>query len=160
MKLRLERIIYSPRNMVWDQYTAPGNRTRWDPLLKNYRVIHGKPGHPGALATMTYQENGIAIRTAEWVIDRQAPTVYRTICDAPLGTMRVDSHFEAVDEGTRWALAADMRFNRLRLRFLSPLLRHRVRARLARDMANFSAFLDGRDREPGRGAVSLDPPSY
>lgn len=143
MKVRLLRRINEPREKVWDEYTAPGNRIRWDPTLVSYETIQGKPGHPGALAHVTYSEHGVALETTEWVTERTEPAVYRAVYDSAIGVLRVESRFDPVVAGTRWTLFADIRFKGFKLKLLAPILRGRLRKRLERDMDRFIDYLDG-----------------
>lgn len=149
MKLQLQRTIPSRIQKVWDEFTTPGNRVRWDSTLSSYETIQGKAGHPGALAHVTYEENGIAIETTEWVVERTPPIVYRAVYDSPLFILRLENRFRGQGAGTSWSMFADARFKGAWLKLLSPVLRVRLRRRLERKMNDFTSYLGaGEDDVP------------
>lgn len=150
MKLRLQRTIPSRIQRVWEEFTTPGNRVRWDSTLSSYETIQGKAGHPGALAHVTHEEDGVAIDTTEWVVERTAPIVYRTVYDSPQLILRLDNRFRGQGDGTSWSILAEARFKGVWLKLLSPVLR--LRLRLEREMDDFASYLGAGENDTSQSA--------
>ena len=57
MKYKLEITIHKPRADVWQAFDSTENLKQWQPSLKKFEHVSGTPGQPGAVSTLTYEEN-------------------------------------------------------------------------------------------------------
>ena len=73
MKFRLELPINKPRANVGKAFDNPQNMNKWQPSLISFERISGKPGQPGAVSKLTFEEHERQFELLERITYRDEP---------------------------------------------------------------------------------------
>lgn len=142
MKLRFQVDIEAGKTAVWDAFEAAGNKVRWQQNFLGYRVKSGRPGQPGAVAELVFDEGDRQVTLTETITERRAPDFLAATYESPqVGTLIVH-HFDALDDGrTRWSSWCNFRFRGL-MRVMALFAVGRIRRRMEDDMQRFKRMVE------------------
>jgi len=116
MKYRCTIDIHLPRERVITLFDDPANLKRWQPTLRSFEALDGKPGSVGARSKLTYKKGGREMVMTETITVRDLPERFAGTYAMDGVDNTVDNRFTAVDaDTTRWD--ADVEF-----KFTNPLL--------------------------------------
>jgi uncharacterized protein YndB with AHSA1/START domain len=142
MKHKAEIIIHAPRERVWAAFDNPDNLPRWQQGLESFAHKSGTPGQPGAVAELTYDENGRKVVLTETVSERREQEFLAGIYDSDFGTTTVVNQFEQIDDhSTRWTMWCHFRFRGL-TKLLALFMRSSIRKRTDADLQRFKTFAE------------------
>ncbi len=114
MKFASEVIINRPLAQVLDLIMAPGNFTKWQPGVKEFKLLSGVQGQPGAQARVVIETMGVKLEMTETIVERKLPDVYTLRYDGKGVHNLVENRFSAVGPTqTRWAVTNELHFSPL-----------------------------------------------
>jgi carbon monoxide dehydrogenase subunit G len=148
MKFTLQLPISKPRMEVWKAFDNPENMKRWQPSLISFERVSGEQGRPGAVAKLTYEENGRQFALMEKVTHRQElqrlDGVYE---NAFADTIVRNTFMEQGSDQTLWAVETEYKFKTLLMRILGPIMKKNFVARTQKEMERFKEIVEGREGE-------------
>ena len=135
MKFTLELPINRSRTEVWNAFDNPENMKKWQPSLILFERISGVQGQPGAMASLTYEENGRKFALIEKVTHREETQrldgVYEN--DFADNTLR-NTFIEQGSDQTLWVVETEFKFKTLIMRILGPTMKKNFVARTQKDI--------------------------
>ncbi len=142
MKLKFETVIDADLDTVWAAFDDPHNTTRWQQNLESFRHVSGKPGQPGAISELVYDENGKKVVMKETITERRKPDFLAGTYDSPMGKTLIVNHFEAIDDNsTRWTAWCNFTFQGL-MKIISLFVAGTIRKRTEGDMERFKLMVE------------------
>ena len=143
MKFTLELPINRSRTEVWNAFDNPENMKKWQPSLILFERISGVQGQPGAMARLTYEENGRKFALIEKVTHREETQrldgVYEN--DFADNTLR-NTFIEQGGDQTLWVVETEFKFKTLIMRILGPTMKKNFVARTQKDMERFKEMVE------------------
>jgi uncharacterized protein YndB with AHSA1/START domain len=150
MKMKHERIIRAGRNLVWAKFDDPGNLSRWQPTLESFTQVAGKPGQPGAVAQLVYNEKGKRVVMTETVTERRQPHFLAGTYESAWASSLVVNHFEEIDENTtRLVSYSNMKFKGI-MRVMALFAAKSIRDRVEADLNRFKLLVETEAAGSGR----------
>lgn len=142
MKLNNELIIDAKRETVWSAFDDSSMRSKWQTGLTAWRQISGKPNQIGAVAELTYEENGRSRKATETVTERRQPSFLATTYESKQRNMLTVNSFESVGgKQTRWSVWSNIRFRGVAT-MTSLFSANRIRQQLEDDMQRFKLLVE------------------
>ena len=144
MKYKLEITIDKPRADVWQAFDSTENLKQWQPSLKKFEHISGTPGQPGAVSTLTYEENDREFSLTEKVTHRDEPSQFDGLYENEFSTNSIKNSFiEKGENETLWIVETKFSFKTLIMKILGPIMKRNFVRRSYRDMERFKEFAEG-----------------
>ena len=138
MKFKLELPIDKPRADVWQAFDDPENMKKWQPSLMSFEPISGKPGRPGAVSRLTYNEGGREFSLIEKVTHRDELNELDGVYENKFADNIVRNRFiEQGKDQTLWVVETEFRFKTFLMRILGPIMKKNYVTRTQRDMERF-----------------------
>lgn len=142
MKHKAEVIIDAPRDHVWATFDNPDNMARWQPMLESFVHKSGTPGQVGAVAELTYRENGRKIVMTETINERREPDFLAGIYESDFGTTTIVNQFEQLDEKkTKWTMWCNFRFRGF-MKMMALFMGGSIRKRTNDDLQRFKELAE------------------
>ncbi len=143
MKYTLELPINKPRTEVWEAFDNPQNIKQWQPSLTSFQALSGRPGQPGAISKLTYEEHGRTFELIEKVIYREEPNRFESTFENDFAVNTVRNTFtEETKEQTLWVVETEYKFKTLVMRIAGPLMKKNYVARTQKDMERFKEMVE------------------
>jgi len=73
MKLSYEITIDAGLDKVWAAFDNADNMGRWQQNFVSYTPVSGRPGEPGAVAELVFDEKGKKVVLRETITERRVP---------------------------------------------------------------------------------------
>lgn len=144
MKYKLEITIHKPRADVWQAFDSTENLKQWQPSLKKFEHASGTPGQPGAVSTLTYEENNREFSLTEKVTHRDEPSQFDGFYENEFSTNIIKNSFiEKGENETLWIVETKFSFKTLIMKILGPIMKRNFVRRSYRDMERFKEFAEG-----------------
>ena len=142
MKMKYEAEINACREFVWATFDNPDNLSRWQPTLESFTHQAGKPGQPGAVSELVYNENGKKLTTTETVTERRKPDFMAGYYDNAWATTLIVNHFEEVDDNTtRFVSYTNVKFKGI-MKVMSLFAARSIRSRVEADINRFKLLVE------------------
>lgn len=142
MKMKYEAEINACRELVWATFDNPDNLSRWQPTLESFTHQAGKPGKPGAVSELVYNENGKKLTTTETVTERRKPDFIAGHYDNAWATTLIVNHFEEVDDNTtRFVSYTNVKFKGI-MKVMSLFAARSIRSRVEADINRFKLLVE------------------
>ena len=144
MKFKLELTINKPRAEVWKAFDSTENLKRWQPSLKKFEHVSGTPGQPGAVSTLTYEENDREFTLTERITFREEPNRFDGVYENEFSESVIKNTF--IEQGaneTLWVSETRFKFKTLLMKIIGPLMKRNFVRRTYRDMERFKEFAEG-----------------
>jgi uncharacterized protein YndB with AHSA1/START domain len=143
MKFTLQLPINKPRIAVWEAFDNPENMKTWQPSLISFNRVSGVQGQPGAVARLTYEENGRQFALIEKVTRREEPQRLDGVYENDFADNIVKNEFiEQGKDQTLWVVETEFKFKTLIMRILGSIMKKNFVARTKRDMDRFKEMLE------------------
>lgn len=143
MKFTLELSISRPRTEVWKAFDNPQNMSKWQPMLVDVETVSGTQGQPGAVSTLTYEENGRQFSLVEKITYRDEPNRLDGVYENNFADNTVKNTFiEQSPDETLWIVETKYKSKTFIMRILGPLLKKNFVARTQRDMERFKEMVE------------------
>ena len=137
MKLNYEITIDAGLDKVWAAFDNADNMVRWQRNFQSYTPISGRPGEPGAVAELVFDEKGKTVVLRETITERREPDFLAGSYESEHGTTIIVNHFEAIDASTtRWSSWCNFTFTGF-MKFMSLFIGNVIRMRTEGDMQRF-----------------------
>ena len=148
MKFTLELPINKPRTEVWKAFDNPENMKKWQPSLIVFERLSGAQGQPGAVAKLTFDENGRKFALIEKVTHREEMQRLDGVYENDFADNIVRNTFiEQGNDQTLWVVETEYKFKTLIMRILGPLLKKNFVARTQQDMERFKEMVESQQGE-------------
>ncbi len=142
MKFASEVTINRPREQVLDLIMAPGNFTKWQPGVKEFQLLSGVQGQPGARARVIIETMGVKLEMVETIVKRQLPDVYTLRYDGKGVQNLVENRFYEAGPGqTRWTMTNELHFSPLTA-VASGFIKDIIAKQNAESMRRFKAWVE------------------
>ena len=141
MKMKFEVEVDAEPATVWAAFDSTDNLQKWQPTLVSIEHKTGQPGHPEAVAELTYDENGRRIVMTETITERREPDFMAGTYESNHGTSLIVNTFEKLDNGTRWTAWHNMRFSGM-AKLFAIFVQKKVRKRIEDDMQRFKLMVE------------------
>jgi len=142
MKLKFETMIDASVEAVWAAFDNPDNMPRWQQNLESFHHVSGKPGQPGAVSELIYDEKGKKVILKETITERRDPNLLAGTYESPMGTTLIVNHFEVVaDKSTRWTSWCNFTFQGF-MKIMSLFVAGIIRKRTEADMERFKLMVE------------------
>jgi hypothetical protein len=143
MKFTLELPINRSRMEVWNAFDNPENMKEWQPSLILFERISGVQGQPGAMAKLTYEENGRKFALIENVTHREEKQRLDGVYENDFADNLVRNTFiEQGSDQTLWVVETEFKFKTLIMRVLGPVMKKNFAARTQKDMERFKEMVE------------------
>jgi uncharacterized protein YndB with AHSA1/START domain len=114
VKFTSEVIVDRPRERVLELFTTPGNVPKWQPGVRESRLLSGQLGYPGARARVVIETHGLKLEMIETIVERRLPDVYTVRYDGRGFKNLVENCFYEDGPGrTRWVMSNTLEFSPL-----------------------------------------------
>lgn len=148
MKFTLQLPINKPCTEVWNAFDNPDNMKKWQPSLLSFDRISGTRGQPGAVARLTYEENGQQFALIEKVTYREEAKRLDGVYENDFADNIVRNTFIAEgSDATLWVVEAEYKFKTLIMQILGPIMKKNFVARTQRDMECFKEMMEHQEGE-------------
>lgn len=138
MKYKLELTIEKSRAEVWKAFDNTENMKQWQPSLKKFAHVSGTPGQPGAVSTLTYEENDREFTLTERITLREEPNRFDGIYENKFSESVIKNTFiEQAANETLWVSETNFKFKTLLMKIMGPLMKRNFVRRTFRDMERF-----------------------
>lgn len=142
MKLKFETVIDASQDAVWAAFDNPDNMMRWQQNLESFKHIAGKPGQPGAVSELVYDEKGKKVVLKETITERREPDFLAGTYESPTAKTLIVNRFEAVDDNsTRWTSWSNFTFQGF-MKIMSLFVSGMIRRRTEADMERFKLMVE------------------
>lgn len=142
MKFSVDVLIRANVQQVWAAFDDADSMHRWQQNFHAYNPISGKPGEVGAVAQLTFDEDGRKVRLTETITERRDRSFFAATYVSDHGTALIVNRFEAVDDdSTRWTSWVNFRFSGIR-KLLSIFAAGVVKQRRDGDMQRFKLMVE------------------
>lgn len=142
MKLNYEITIDAGLDEVWAAFDNAGNMARWQQNFHSYTPVSGRPGEPGSVAELIFDEKGKKVVLRETITERREPNFLAGSYESKHGTTIIVNHFEAIDlNATRWSSWCNFTLTGF-MKFMSLVVRGVIRKRTERDMQRFKLMVE------------------
>jgi uncharacterized protein YndB with AHSA1/START domain len=142
MKLNYEITIDAGLDKVWAAFDNADNMGRWQQNFYSYTPVSGRPGEPGAVAELVFDEKGKKVVLRETITERRVPDFLAGSYESEHGTTIIVNHFEAIDASTtRWSSWCNFTFTGF-MKFMSLFIGNVIRKRTEGDMQRFKLMVE------------------
>ena len=142
MKLNYEITIDAGLDKVWAAFDNADNMGRWQQSFHSYTPVSGRPGEPGAVAELVFDEKGKKVVLRETITERRVPDLLAGSYESEHGTTIIVNHFEAIDASTtRWSSWCNFTFTGF-MKFMSLFIGNVIRKRTEGDMQRFKLMVE------------------
>lgn len=143
MKFKLELLINKPRMEVWQSFDSPEDLKRWQPTLKSIELVSGTSGQPGAVSTLTYEENEREFSLDERIIFREEPNRFDSVYENKFtDNINKNTFIEQGSNQTLWVLESEYKFKTVTMKIVGILGKKNFVARAQKDMERFKEFVE------------------
>ncbi len=140
--MKYEAEIQATRDFVWETFDNPDNLSRWQRTLESFTHQTGKPGQPGAVSKLVYNENGKENTITEKVTERWKPQFIASIYDNAWATSLIVNHFEKIDDNTtRFISYTNVNFKGV-MKIMSLFVANSIRARAEANLDRFKLLVE------------------
>lgn len=137
MKFTDEIIINKNRKDVWKAYNSIENLYKWQPTLKKFTHLSGKPGQPGAKSKLVYKENKREIEIILTLTNISEPEIFAGDYDFKGARNAITNSFIEIEKNkTKWIMETELKFGGV-YKILSPLLKGMMIKRTRSNMNRF-----------------------
>jgi hypothetical protein len=142
MNFKHEVVINRSRDEVWKLFDNPDNMKKWQPTLKKFEPLSGKPGQVGAVSKLTHEENGREIVLIETISNRNEPNEFSGTYSNPMATNSIKNHFIALESNrTKWVIDCGFIFHGF-WKLLGLFMKGAIRKRTAQDADRFKQMAE------------------
>lgn len=142
MKLNYEITIDAGLDTVWAAFDNRDNMGRWQRNFQSYTPVSGRPGEPGAVAELVFDEKGKTVVLRETITERREPDFLAGSYESEHGTTIIVNHFVAIDASTtRWSSWCNFTFTGF-MKFMSLFIGNVIRKRTEGDMQRFKLMVE------------------
>lgn len=142
MKLSFAITIDAGVDTVWAAFNDSGNMARWQQNFHSYTHRSGTPGQPGAVAELTFDENGKKVILTETIMERREKSFLAAAYESAGGSTIIVNRFAAIgDNETRWTSWCNFRFRGL-MKVMSIFVAATIRKRTEGDMQRFKLMVE------------------
>lgn len=143
MTFMCELVIDAPRTKVIKLFDNSGNLKKWQPGLKSFEHLDGKPRQNGAKSRLLYDMKGREVEMTETVIKRDLPEMFAATYEAKgVWNQVTNRFFETGSGGTRWV--AEHEFKNTSFISLSAAFRGKTfQKQTTEDMNRFKTYVEG-----------------
>ena len=142
MKLNFEQTIDASLATVWAAFNDSSNKGRWQRNFESYAHTSGDPGQPGAIAELTFNENGKMMVINETITESRAPDFLSAIYESKYSSTIIVNHFVSIDENTtRWTTWCNFAFKGF-MKFMAFFIAGTIRKRTEDDMHRFKLLVE------------------
>ena len=142
MKLNFEQTIDANLRTVWVPFNTSSNKRRWQQNFESYTHKSGDPGQPGAVAELTFNENGKMLIVNETITESREPDFLSAIYESRYSSTIIVNHFESIDENTaRWTAWCNFTFKGF-MKIMVLFIAGTIRKRTEDDMHRFKLLVE------------------
>lgn len=142
VKLNKELIIDADRETVWSTFDNANARRQWQSGLTELRQVSGQPNDIGAVAELTFDDDGRPSKATETITERRRPSFLAATYESKQRNMLTVNTFESVGSGqTRWSVWSNIRFRGVAA-VTSLFTAKRIQQRLEDDMQRFKLLVE------------------
>lgn len=142
MKLNFEQTIDASLETVWAAFNNAANKGRWQQNFASYTHASGDPGQPGAIAELTFNENGKMLTVNETITECREPDFLSANYDSKNVTTIIVNHFKSVDNNaTHWSTWCNFTFKGF-MKIMALFLAGTIRKRTEDDMHRFKLLVE------------------
>jgi uncharacterized protein YndB with AHSA1/START domain len=142
MKMKYETDIRAGRDFAWAIFNDPKNLSRWQPTLESFTHQAGKPGHPGAVSELVYNENGKKVVMTETITERREPQFLAGTYDNAWAATLIVNHFDEIDENScHFVSYTNMKFKGI-MRIMALFIAKSIRFRAEADLNRFKLLVE------------------
>jgi len=143
MKFKLELTIDKSSAEVWAAFHNTENLKQWQPTLKKFEHVSGTPGQPGAVSTLTYEENEREFVLTEKIIFHKEPGRFDAVYDNNFtDNTNKNTFIEQGPNKTLWVLESEYKFKTNAMKIVGNLKKKNFVARTQKDMERFKEFTE------------------
>ena len=143
MKYSIELIINKNRDGVWDKFDSVKNLYKWQPTLKEFKLLSGEAGQPGAKSRLRYHERKRDIEMIETITVRNKPEEFSGTYDMKGTKNSIKNKFTEISENqTKWELDSEFEFGGI-YKLMSPFIKGMIVKRTKTDMNRFKDLVEG-----------------
>lgn len=142
MKLSFAITIDAGIDTVWAAFNDSSNMARWQQNFHSYAHKSGTPGQPGAVAELTFDENGKKVVLTETIMERREKSFLAAAYETDGGSTIIVNQFAAIGGNeTRWTSWCNFRFRGL-MKIMSIFAAGTIRKRTEGDMQRFKLMVE------------------
>jgi hypothetical protein len=142
MKLNFEQTIDAGLETVWAAFNNAANKGRWQQNCESYTHTSGDPGKPGAIAELTFNENGKMLIVNETITECREPDFLSANYDSKYASTIIVNHFRLIDKNTtRWSSWCNFTFKGF-MKIMALFLAGTIRKRTEGDMQRFKLLVE------------------
>lgn len=143
MKYSIELIINKNRDEVWDKFDSVRNLYKWQPTLKEFKLLSGEAGQPGAKSRLRYHERKRDIEMIETITIRNKPEEFSGTYEMKGTKNSIKNKFTEISENqTKWELDSEFEFGGI-YKLMSPFMKGMIVKRTKTDMNRFKDLVEG-----------------
>jgi len=143
MKYSIELIINKNRDEVWDTFDSVRNLYKWQPTLKEFKLLSGEAGQPGAKSRLGYHERKRDIEMIETITVRNKPEELSGTYEMKGTKNSIKNKFTEISENkTKWELDSEFEFGGM-YKLMSPFIKGMIVKRTKTDMNRFKDLVEG-----------------
>ena len=147
MKFKLELTINRSLAEVWKAFDSAENLKNWQPTLKKHELVSGTLGQPGAVSTLTYEENEREFALTEKIILREEPDRLDAVYENNFtDNTNKNTFIEQGPNKTLWRLESEYKFKTTAMKIVGTMKKKNFVARTQKDMENFKEFVEDLSR--------------
>ena len=142
MKYTTEVTIDLPRERVIKLFDSIENMYKWQPGLKNFKVISGSPGQEGGRSELVYESKKGDLTMIETITRRNFPDEFHGTYEARGVYNEMYNYFTDLDgKKTRWRTLSIFRFKGIMV-LMAPLMKSAFTKNTLLNMEQFKAFAE------------------
>lgn len=143
MEFYFEVTINKGRDEVWKIFDNLENLKKWQPTLKRHAQVSGEPRQPGAVARLTYDENGREVVLEETITGRRKPEFFSGTYTGMGARNTLVNRFVAEGPNkTLWTVQATFEFSSLQYKLMAPAMKGLIRKRIEADLNRFKLLAE------------------
>lgn len=142
MKLNFEQTIDASLETVWAAFNNAASKGRWQQNFESYKHTSGDPGQPGAIAELTFNENGKMLLVNETITECREPDFLSASYASKFASTIIVNHFKSVDKNTtRWTSWCNFTFKGF-MKMMALFMAGTIRKRTEDDMHRFKLLVE------------------
>lgn len=142
MKHNFDVTIDASLDTVWATFDDPDNKGHWQTNFHAYKHKSGEPGQPGAVAELTFNENGKIVVLTETITERRDESFFAATYESAHGSTLIVNRFEEIGDGkTRWTSWCKFSFSGF-MKVMSLFVGGVIRKRTEADMQRFKLMVE------------------
>jgi hypothetical protein len=142
MKISVELVLNRSREEVWKMFDNVENLYKWQPTLKEFKLLNGEKGLPGAKSKLVYMENNRKIEMIETIASRMEPEEFSGTYETKGVTNMIKNIFIKLDDSnTKWIMESEFKFSGI-FKIMSPFVKKSIIKRTETDMNRFKNLIE------------------